>query len=219
MMNCRRILSTICLFFVLGMAFAQHPAVQTGDLLFVGIPSDYTIYDDTTMTGAIAAATGSGDTEYIHVAILEVDAVGDLWIIDATLKHGVARYPIDTFLTDFTLKDGSQPLLRIMRLNDNRHAAEYVENAKRFCGLVYNMAFVPDPKAKYCSELVRDSYIENGDYIFTASPMNFKGPDGTFPLYWVQLFELIGQPIPQGVLGTNPNDMIKEKCIHFVGDM
>ena len=218
-MNCRRILSTICLFFVLGMAFAQHPAVQTGDLLFVGIPADYTLHDDTTMAGAIAAATGSDDIEYIHVAILEVDVVGSLWIIDATLKHGVARYPIDTFLTDFTLKDGSQPLLRIMRLNDNRHAAEYVENAKRFCGLVYNMSFVPDPKAKYCSELVRDSYIENGDYIFTASPMNFKDPDGTFPLYWVQLFELIGQPIPQGVLGTNPNDMIKEKCIHFVGDM
>ena len=218
MMSGRKILLSIGLLFVSFLAFAQHPAVQTGDLLFVGIPSDYTIRDDTTMAGAIAAATGSDDIEYIHVAILEVDAAGGLWIIDATLKHGVARYPIDTFLTDFTLKDGSQPLLRIMRLNDNRNAAVYVENAKHFCGLVYNMAFVPDPKAKYCSELVRDSYIENGQYLFTASPMNFKGPDGTFPPYWVQLFELIGQPIPQGVLGTNPSDMIKEKCIHFVGD-
>ena len=61
------------------------------------------------MTGAIAAATGSGDTEYIHVAILEVDAVGDLWIIDATLKHGVARYPIDKLKDGWnTMPDGEE---------------------------------------------------------------------------------------------------------------
>ena len=61
--------------------------VQTGDLLFIGIPADYSITDDD-MAGAIFASTGSGELNIIHVAILEVSE-GQTYIIDATLAHGV----------------------------------------------------------------------------------------------------------------------------------
>lgn len=204
--------SLICLS---GCRHENGLSVQTGDLLFVGVPYDFTIGDTTGMSGAIAAATGDKkDVNYIHVAILEVDSRDSLWIIDATLKHGVARYPFSTFLSDFTLEDGSYPQMDIMRLSDTRHAADYVEQAKAFCGQPYDLCFLPDNDAQYCSELVHNAYRnDDGSYLFSEEPMNFKAPDGTFPPYWVALFDSMGKPIPQGVRGTNPNQMAKEPCL------
>ncbi|MBR5924447.1 MAG: hypothetical protein IKZ60_03215 [Bacteroidales bacterium] len=186
--------------------------LKTGDLVFVGIPMDYSLEEDT-MDGAISAATGQGGLNLIHVAILEVGK-DSTWIIDATIKRGVDRYPLDTFLTNFTLKDGSLPTFIIKRLKNDRHAAEYVENAKKFVGLPYDVAFLPDNGAMYCSELVRESYrTPEGEYLFEEKPMNFKNAEGVFPLYWQQLFALIGQEIPQDIPGTNPQDMSQDPCL------
>lgn len=186
--------------------------IRTGDIVFVGIPADYSL-DESDMDGAISAATGRDNAtgtkslNLIHVAILEVGK-DTTWIIDATIKHGVDRHPIDTMFKEFTLKDGSQPIYIVKRLKDSRKAAQYVENAKKFIGRPYDVWFSPDNEAMYCSELVRDSYrTPDGDYLFDAKPMNFKNEDGEFPLYWQQLFALIGQSIPQDEPGTNPQDM------------
>ena len=179
--------------------------LRSGDLVFVGIPADYSL-DSTSMSSGIAAATGKeGQLNYIHTAIAEVEG-GQVWIIDATLAHGVDRHPLDTFLTDFTLKDGSYPVFEVMRLKDGPR--DLVENAKRHIGEQYDSHFLPDNGASYCTELVRDSYLDKeGKPILPANPMNFKGPDGEFPVYWVQLFGILGSPIPQDIPGTNPQDM------------
>jgi len=93
----------------------QQDCLKTGDLIFVGIPADYSL-DDSSMDSAIAVATGSPDSlNLIHVAIAEVED-GQPWIIDATIKYGVDRHPLDSFLTQFTLKDGSLPVFQVMRL-------------------------------------------------------------------------------------------------------
>ncbi len=183
--------------------------LQTGDLLFVGIPADYSL-DDDSMSSAISDATGHGDINFIHTAIIEVDSLGAAWIIDATIKHGVDRHPIDTMFRDFTLKDGSQPEYVVMRLQNNSNAPQYVENAKKFIGEVYNEHFTPGPGRHYCTELVYDSYIENGEHIFRSAPMNFLDKDGEMPVYWTQLFALLGEDVPQGVPGTNPQEMQKD---------
>ena len=180
--------------------------IRTGDLVFVGIPQDYSL-DPDSMSSAISDATGSGSINLIHVAILEVGK-DTTWIIDATIKHGVDRHPLDTFLKDFTLKDGSMPVFIVKRLKDSRMAEQFVENAKKFLGRPYDVWFSPDNEAMYCSELVRDSYrTPDGGYLFDTKPMNFKNAEGEFPLYWQQLFALIGQSIPQDEPGTNPQDM------------
>ncbi|MBR1927439.1 MAG: hypothetical protein IJ840_06790 [Bacteroidales bacterium] len=191
----------------------RQDTLRTGDLVFVGIPLDYSI-ENGSMDEAIASATGSPDSlNLIHVAIAEVDAEGK-WIIDATVKRGVDRHPLDTFITDFTLKDGSLPVFIVKRLKDPSKAAEYVNNAKKYLGRPYDIHFATDDSELYCSELVRDSYIgPDGKYIFAAAPMNFKNPDGEFPLYWRQLFEMIGSPIPQGEDGTNPQDMSRSTAL------
>ena len=60
----------------------------------------------------------------------------------------------------------------------------------------------------YCSELVWESYLApDGSRLFPARPMNFRAADGTMPQFWVDLFAKLGEEIPEGIPGTNPNDM------------
>ncbi len=188
--------------------------LQSGDLLFVGIPADYTLSDTASMSDAIVASTGDSNLlNFIHVAIIEVER-DTTWIIDATIKRGVSRYPLDSMMADFQLKDGSYPEFVVMRLRDNRHADSYVEQSKAYLGRAYDMWFLPDNEEQYCSELVRNAYRNaDGNYLFAEAPMNFKSPDGTFPPYWVQLFQSLGQPIPQDLPGTNPNDMHADSAL------
>ncbi len=187
--------------------------LKTGDLVFVGIPMDYSL-DNGSMDAAIASATGNPDSlNLIHVAIAEVDAEGK-WIIDATIKRGIDRHPLDTFVTDFTLKDGSLPVFIVKRLKDPSKAAEYVANTRKYLGRPYDLHFMPSDDSLYCSELVRDCYVgTDGEYVFDTVPMNFKDADGEFPLYWRQLFERLQAPIPQGLPGTNPQDMSKSPAL------
>lgn len=180
--------------------------LRSGDLIFVGIPLDYSLEDDS-MSSAIADATGDGELIIIHVAIADVDSEGT-WIIDATIRRGVDRHPLDTFLCDFTLKDGSLPVFEVMRLKDSRRAASFVENAKKYLGLPYDTRFLPDNGALYCSELVRESYLGgDGKPLFDEFPMNFRDREGNMPLYWEQLFAILGMDVPQDVPGTNPQEM------------
>ena len=70
----------------------------------------------------------------------------------------------------------------------------------------------------YCSELVWESYRRpTGERIFAARPMNFRNEDGTLPRYWTELFERLGEEIPEGVPGTNPNEMARDSALRTVG--
>ncbi len=191
--------------------------LQTGDLIFVGIPMDYSLSDSSAIEQAIVDATGdTGSVNYIHVAIVEVGA-DTTFVIDATIKRGVARYPIDSFFVDFRLKDGSFPRFDVMRLKDNAEALAFVRRAKEFVGRKYDMCFLPDNDEQYCSELVWNAYVTSDNtHLFAEAPMNFKNADGEFPVYWTELFGILGMPIPQDVMGTNPNDMSHDAGLRFV---
>ena len=207
----------IRLFLLLVLAIScREPSasLRNGDLIFVGIPMDYSLEADS-MDAAISASTGKDNLNIIHVAIAEVR--GDsTWIIDATIKRGVDRHPLDTFLTDFTLRDGSLPEFFIGRVQ-GIDADSAVERAKTYCGRGYDKCFLPDNEELYCSELVQLSYLgAAGEQVFNSEPMNFLAPDGTMPLYWEQLFSILGMDVPQGVLGTNPQRMFSSEKVKKV---
>ena len=201
---------------LIALSCAQQPdTLQTGDLVFMGIPQDYSISEES-MDGAISAATGDGGLNLIHVAIIEMADDGP-YIIDATLKYGTDRHPLDSTIRQFTLKGGAQPVYIVKRLKDNKLAKEWVEKAKSFCGQPYDMRFLPDNGAMYCSELVRESFLgAEGEYLFDEKPMNWKNEKGEIPVYWTQLFALLGMDVPQGVPGTNPQDMSKSPLLETV---
>ena len=185
---------------------AAEPQIETGDLLFVGIPANY---GEDSMAQAIADATSSGDTiNFIHTAVLEVDADGAVWVIDATLAHGVDRHPLDTLLSDFTLHRGGRSTFEVMRLRDNSQTRRYVEQAKALLGEEYDLYFLPANGRHYCTELVYDIYVDaDGSHVFDCVPMNFKNAAGEMPAYWTRLFGQLGEAVPQGKPGTNPQQM------------
>ena len=174
----------------------QEPLLQTGDLVFV---SEEARGDAGSMSQAIVSATGS----ITHVAIVEVDRAGNVWVIDATPRRGVSRHPLASLVNE-----NSGAVFTVKRLRDTTGASLFVENAKAYIGQPYDHAFMPDNGAMYCSELVRESFRRaDGSFLFNETPMNFLAPDGSTPQYWEKLFEGLDMEVPQGVPGTNPQDM------------
>ena len=210
----------LILLFILGACcnLNDKQQIQTGDLLFIGIPMDYDAGNN--MAQAISAATGDGEINYIHTAVLEVDDAGAVWVIDATLAHGVDRHPLDTLFKDFTLNNGERATFKVMRLKDDEGAARHVEQCKALLGEEYDVYFLPANGKHYCTEVVYDCYLNrDGSHIFDSVPMNFKNKDGEMPEYWTWLFGLLGQPVPQGVPGTNPQMMFASPALEFVTDL
>ena len=202
----KRIMTILLAGAVAALQACQTPQVplQTGDLLFVGTAGEAR----GAMDEAIASATGS----ITHVAIVEVGESGRVTVIDATPKRGVARYPLDSLL-----RDNPQAVFIVKRLRDTTGVAHFVENARRFIGEPYDMAFLPGNGAMYCSELIREAFRrQDGSYLFEEAPMNFLDPDGQMPAFWVQSFERQGIPVPQGVPGTNPQDMSSSPLLETV---
>ena len=198
--------------------------VQKGDLLFVGLPYEYWC-DDDSMLADITNRTErfragncllTDTLNLIHVAILDKEN-DSLYVIDATLKRGVARYPFSDFIEQFTLHDGSIPSFKVCRLKNGKEASHFVENAKRFIGQPYDVAFAPKNGAMYCSELVRESYVtEAGDTLFAEYRVSTVGPDGKVAPYWQKLFSKMNASSPEGKNGTWPATMFYDPHIKAV---
>ena len=141
------------------------------------------------MTEAITAATGEAQRlNYSHVGIA-VPAAGADSVLEA-----------------------------VMRLRDTTGVTAAVARARTYLGQPYDYSFRPDNGKMYCSELVWASYLApDGSRLFTARPMNFRAADGTMPQFWTELFAKAGEEIPEGVPGTNPNDMARECILECAG--
>lgn len=199
------------IFYILLFAACTAPdGLRTGDLLFVSLPMTYsrTMPSDTT--------ADASELNYIHAAILEVDDSAHVWVIDATLRHGVDRHPLATFLSDFTLRSGDLPGLHVMRLNDATHAATFVENAKQYLGEPYDSLFAPANGMHYCTELIRDAYVTpDGEHLFPLEPMDFTRSDGQLACYWREFFQFLHHS-SQGDPGTTPRSILQSPLLHPV---
>ena len=198
--------------------FSCRPAsvdgIQTGDLIFIGLPANYHAYNRDYVESPDAPHTY--EDLIIHTAIAEV-ADNQVWVIDATLAHGVDRHPLDTMLSDFALKDGYSCNYIVMRLKDDKRAPRYVRNAKAHLGKSYNINFTPCDTALYCTELVRNCYVDRkGRPLFEEAPMDFTDREGNMPDYWTWLFGILGTEPPQGVPGTLPQSMILDSQLRRV---
>ena len=197
--------ATIILSLCLAACSSNEALLHTGDLIFVGETEGA---EAGSMSRAIVSATGS----ITHVAIVEVDVTGDVWVIDATPRLGVSRHPLASLI-----QDNPSATFIVKRLRDTTGASRFIENAKAFIGQPYDHTFMPGNGALYCSELVRESFrLADGSFLFNEAPMNFLAPDGSTPQYWKQLFDGLGMEVPQGVLGTNPQDMSRSPLLETV---
>lgn len=163
------------------------------------------------MSGAIAAATGDSNAlDFTHVGIAIIRNGADS-VLEATSEGGVRMSSLEDFLSRSAYDRKGRPQVAAMRLRDTSGLAASIRRAETLRGLPYDYSYKPDNGKFYCSELVWECYrTPEGMRRFPARPMNFRAPDGTMPRFWIDLFERLGEPVPEGVPGTNPNDMARD---------
>jgi len=168
------------------------------------------------MSTAITEATGKDPAlSFTHVGIVLHRHPADS-ILEAAPDGGVRIVGLNEFLGD-RAPDSRMPRAVAMRLLDTTGVAAAVARARSFVGRPYDYSYMPNNDKMYCSELVWESYLApNGGHRFTARPMNFRAADGSMPPFWIELFEKLGEKIPEGVPGTNPNDMAREAILEEV---
>lgn len=166
------------------------------------------------MSEAIVNATEVGQVsfQYDHVALFaQVD--GEPSVIEASPKYGVVVTPWTDFLAAATLVNG-QPGIVVMRLKPEilTDMTSVLARARTYLGQSYDWSYLPDNDKLYCSELIYECYRQgNGEPIFIATPMSFRDAEGQMPAFWVELFAKLGETVPEGVPGTNPNDLSRDE--------
>lgn len=181
---------------------------QDGDLLFC-------VAGTSEMSGAITSATAAvtDSLNFDHVAVFcRMD--GEQTVIEASAGKGaVVRTSLDKFLSEQE-PVGGKPGVVVMRVKGDFDSAASARRAESMLGLKYDWAYLPSNGRLYCSELIYESFLDSlGRHIFPAKPMNFRSPDGTLPQFWQELFDSLGTPVPEGLPGTNPNDLSKADCL------
>ncbi len=183
----------------------QREQLRSGDLLFQ-------VGRESAMSGAIMAATGkSEEVKFTHVGIAVIGDQADS-VLEAT-SGGVRMTALNEFLNKSARLNG-RPVVVAKRLKDTAGIAAAVARARTFLGQPYDYSFRPDNGKLYCSELVWESYLApDGRRLFPAQPMNFRAADGSMPPFWTELFANMGEEIPEGLPGTNPNDMSRDTSL------
>lgn len=203
-------LASILLMLSCSWSLEPYSGLADCDLVFVVSSAGAGKMDD-----AIAESTCGDGLNVTHVGILEV-ADDSVFVIDATPKYGVCRRSLDSFRAECA-EDSSSAGEIVMRLQNLMNASDVLARAKSYLGRKYDFAYLPDNEDIYCSELVQFSFLdENGAPVFKGHPMNFRGPDGNIPEFWIKLFEGLGMPVPEGIEGTNPHDMLGSDCLQYV---
>lgn len=179
----------------------SHGGLRSGDLLFQAGESDFT-----------EAITSVTDGIWSHVGIVEKTPEG-IFVLEATPDHGVVRTPLTVFLEDAAHDREGRPVVKACRVEgmDRSSLKEAVKMASAHLGKNYDFAFLPGTEMIYCSELVYESYRNaDGSPIFQANPMTFKDSTGVTTPYWSRYYEQLETEIPEGQLGTNPNDLSRD---------
>ena len=168
--------------------------------------------------------------DFDHVGIFAfID--GKPAVIEAAPKKGAVATPLDEFMARAredgggivvkrlranctSGKEASAPKQRNIKIDSEIDLDECVQRAEEMLGLPYDWSYLPGNGKIYCSELVYESFVDRGGrHIFKARPMNFRDREGNLPEFWSDLFAKLGEPIPEGVPGTNPNDLSRETSL------
>lgn len=200
-----------CLALMLSAACGGEYAPRTGDLLFQLTAAEG-------MTDAIVAATErDGDVTFSHVGIVEAAADG-AFVVEA-VGRSVRRTPIGEFLAR-SARRGGRPLAAVGRVRgaDSAVVRCALRRAHERLGLPYDDEFLPANGKLYCSELVWECFVAADDstHLLGSRPMTFRTAGGELPAYWAEHFAALGIPVPEGVEGTNPNDMAHDPAVEII---
>jgi hypothetical protein len=169
--------------------------LQNGDLLFQNL-------DCGPLCDAIEEVTAGFDgNDFSHIGLVHIEA-DSVYVIEAIGK-GVHLTPLKAFIARSAHKvyvGRLKPRYAYLNQEALRFALSQMDKP-------YDDEFIYDNGRYYCSELIYDAYMKaNYDKpFFTLEPMTFKRPgkDEFFPA-WVEYYDRLDMPIPEGKPGINP---------------
>ncbi|XUP37546.1 YiiX/YebB-like N1pC/P60 family cysteine hydrolase (plasmid) [Xanthomonas axonopodis pv. vasculorum] len=181
--------------------------VHDGDLLFVTAAH-------TGLSGAIDGATGvQGQPSFDHVAL--VAHAGDAAVVLHADEHGSHEQPLQAFIDEATAKQRQIVVYRLGRAH-RPAIPDAIAQARRMLGKPYNDTYVQDDNSYYCSDFIERAF--RAHHVIALQPMNFRNlQTGKISPYWIDFYRSKGMPVPQGMPGTNPNDMAKAPALSVIG--
>ncbi|WP_115558911.1 YiiX/YebB-like N1pC/P60 family cysteine hydrolase [Xanthomonas dyei] len=190
-------------------ATAMALKVHDGDLLFVTAARSG-------LSGAIDDATATqGERSFDHVAL--VAHAGDTEVVLHADEQGSREQSMQAFIDEATAK---QRQIVVYRLTPAHRPAiaDAIAQARRMLGKPYNQTYVQDDNSYYCSDFIERAF--RAHQVFALQPMNFKNlQTGNVSPYWTDFYRSRGMAVPQGLPGTNPNDMAKAAALRVVGPL
>ncbi|WP_369039394.1 YiiX/YebB-like N1pC/P60 family cysteine hydrolase [Stenotrophomonas maltophilia] len=181
--------------------------VREGDLLFVTAGR-------TGLSAAIDDATGRQDApSFDHVALV-ARAQRELQVLHADEK-GSRQQTLADFQQEARDKHRQIVVYRL-RSPPRGAIADAVASARTMLGKPYNTSYVLNEDSYYCSDFIERAF--RAHHVFALQPMNFRNPQtGEISRHWVDLYRGMGMQVPQGLPGTNPNDMAAAPVLTRIG--
>ena len=199
------------LFFLIPLFFScTKQSFQVGDIFFQDL-------DCGPPCQAIEAVTsGYQGAELSHCAI--ITSVGSS-NHDTILTEAIGETVIQTTLHDFLNRSNKVFVGRLK--NEYQYmipdAITYIQTDLN--GKPYDYIFDINDDTYYCSEIIYEGLkkADNTQELFSLKPMTFNEPGTDSPfVHWVEYYEELGHPIPEGELGLNPGRMSRSDAIEIV---
>lgn len=182
--------------------------IALGDLIFQVLETlsfgDKVAQHEQQFNEAVSQSAFAESADFIpvnHVALV----ISDSQVIEATAENGVVVTDLSIFLTRATKNI-------VARVKESVLIEPAIQRAKTWLGADYNASFYSDHQGFYCSELITEAFVdfEKKPY-FQLHPMNFKAITGEVLSYWVDYYQKLNLPIPHGMLGSHPEQLLQQK--------
>ncbi len=189
-----------------------HNELREGDLLFQDLNCG-------SLCDAIEAVTeGVNGKDFSHCAM--VVSINDTLKVIEAIGGEVQVNSLKTFF----IRSGDT--ISIQNITIGRPKKEYealipkaVAYAIQQIGQPYDDEFLLNNNKLYCSELLYESFkaANNNHDFFVLQPMTFKDPETNdfFPA-WVDYYQALQEPIPEGEPGINPGLISRSGKIEII---
>jgi len=144
--------------------------------------------------------------------------------VGANLKTTKLAEAIGETVTETTLEEFLNRSNKVLVGRLKKDHAELIPIALKhiednLLGKPYDYIFDITDDTYYCSEIIYEGLKVADDTkdLFALNPMTFNEPGTNTPfIHWVDYYEKLEQPIPEGKLGLNPGGMSQSKAIDIV---
>jgi len=199
------IISGILLLMFLLFNSCNQESLHSGSLIFVAS-------ENSDFEKSIAVVTKSDEKRLglTHVGIINVTDSG-VFVVEAVPERGV----VYTSLQEFKERNKNSVLYTAtLKPEYQKYGQAAMNRACSHLGKGYDYAFDLENDLYYCSELVYDAYAHatRDPVFFETPPMTFKKEEADDILpYWIEYFEKLQLPIPEGKLGINPTGLSRSE--------